>query len=38
MKPSKDQIIDAVGRLGVMTMFPSSPAAQREIMRLLTGW
>jgi len=35
MKPTKQQIVRAVKRLGALAMFPASDDAQEEIMRVL---
>jgi hypothetical protein len=35
MKPTSDQIVHAVGRLGGLAFFPTDEAAKAEIMRLL---
>lgn len=35
MRPTEEQIVRAVGRLGALAMFPAASDAQEEIMRLL---
>ena len=35
MKPTQQQIVNAVARMSCLALFPNNPAAHKEIMRLL---